>query len=235
MYDKAATYYDKLYTWKDYAGEAAHLHGLVQLNKQTEEVDLLDVACGTGGHIPYLGLHYQVEGLDLDGEMLAVARQRFPDVTFYQGDMRNFDLGKSYDVITCLFSAIAHTVTLDNLQQAFNTFYKHLKPGGVALVEGFIQPEVWEDRHVGGLFVDEPELKITRMNRSEREGNVVKAVFHYLVGTPDSIDYFTEDHQLALFSDDEYLHALRSAGFEAKAAGSGLMAERSLFIGLRPL
>src|SRR5690606_7246410 len=125
MFIKSAAFYDKIYSWKDYASEAAQLHNLVQLNKQNEGVALLDVACGTGGHFPYLQTHYQLEGLDLDKEMLAVARERFPDVTFYHADMRNFDLGKSYDVITCLFSAIAYAVTLENLQQAMNAFYRH--------------------------------------------------------------------------------------------------------------
>lgn len=235
MFTKSAEFYDKLYDWKDYAGETSHLHELIQLHKGTEGVALLDVACGTGAHLEYLRLHYQVEGLDLDGEMLAIARQRFPDMTFHHGDMRDFDLGKTYDVITCLFSSIAYTATPDNLQQAFHTFYKHLKPGGVALVEGFIEPDAWHDRHVGAIFVDEPDLKITRMNRSQRDGDLVHVTFHYLVGTPESIDYFTEDHQLALFSDAQYLTSLQAAGFDAKKAGSGLIAEKSLFIGVRPL
>ena len=73
------------------------------------------------------------------------------------------------------------------------------------------------------------------MTRSVREGDVVTAMFHYLVGTPDGIEYLTEEHRLALFSDDEYIDALRGAGLAAAVVANGLMPERGLFIGVRPL
>ena len=104
------------------------------------------MACGTGAHIPYLRDHYQIEGLDLDEGMLNVARERHPEVPFHVGDMRTFDLGKTYDVITCLFSAIAYAVTLDDLRQTAQTFARHLKPGGVVLAEGFINPDLYQGR-----------------------------------------------------------------------------------------
>ena len=35
---------------------------------------IVDVACGTGGHLTYLKHHYVAEGLDLDPNLLAIAR-----------------------------------------------------------------------------------------------------------------------------------------------------------------
>ena len=235
MFEKSAEFYDLIYQWKDYVSESSKLHAFIQQHKQSDGNRLLDVACGTGAHIPYLRDHYQIEGLDLDEGMLKVARERHPDVPFHVGDMRDFDLGKRYDGITCLFAAIAYNVTLDDLQRTLRTFYQHLKPGGVVLVDGFIQLELWRDNHIHAMLVDEPDFKITRMNRSERDGNAVTLNFHYLVGTPESIDYFTEQHTMTLFSDDEYLGAFRGAGLEATVVANGLMPERGLFIGVRPL
>ena len=49
---------------------------------------LLDVACGTGKHLEVLQHEFEVEGLDLDGDLLAIARERLgPAVPLYQGDM----------------------------------------------------------------------------------------------------------------------------------------------------
>jgi ubiquinone/menaquinone biosynthesis C-methylase UbiE len=235
MFTKSAEFYDRIYHWKDYAGEAAKVHALIQQHKQTDSSELLDVACGTGGHFPYLRDHYQLAGLDLDEGMLAVARQRFPNVPFYHGDMRDFDLDQPYDVIICLFSAIAYVVTLEGLQNTLNTFYRHLKPGGVAIIEGFIKPEQWLDRHIGALFIDDPELKIARMNHNVRVGNQVALHFHYLVGTPAGVEHMTEEHTLTVFTDAEYLAALQQARFEATLIEDGLMPERGLFVGVRPL
>ena len=235
MYTKSAEFYDRIYHWKDYAGEAAKIHALIEQYKQSDGNTLLDVACGTGGHFQHLSANYQLSGLDLDEGMLAVAREHFPDIPVYASDMRSFKLEQSFDVIICLFSAIAYVVTLDDLQQTLDTFYAHLNPGGIAIIEGFIKPDLWLDRHIGAQFIDDPELKIVRMNHNVRDDNVVTVHFHYMVGTPTGVETMMKDHTLTMFSDAEYLNALEQAGLAATLVDDGLMPERGLFIGVRPL
>jgi len=58
--------------------------------------------------LEYLRNHYEVEGLDISQELLTIAGQRNPGVPLHLGDMTNFDLGRAFDVVTCLFSAIAY-------------------------------------------------------------------------------------------------------------------------------
>src|SRR5918998_228728 len=117
MYTQSARFYDALYRFKDYAAASGQLVSLLQQRNPNAET-LLDVACGTGKHLENLRDQYQVEGLDLNPEMLEIARRRCPDVSFHQGDMANFNLGRTFDVVTCLFSAIGYVKTLDNLQRA---------------------------------------------------------------------------------------------------------------------
>lgn len=235
MFKKSAHFYDLIYQQKDYAGEANKIRGFIQQHKQSAGNTLLDVACGTGAHIPYLRDHYQIEGLDLDDGMLDVARQRHPDETFHVGDMRDFDLDQTYDVIVCLFSAIAYVKTLDGLGQALGCFARHLKPGGVAIVEGFVNPAKWRSGHIPLGVAEDSDLKIVRMSHNEIIDRVAVLNFHYLVGTPDEVSYFTERHELALFTDDEYLNAFRGAGLDVTLVAGGLMRDRGLFIGVRPL
>ena len=130
MFSKTAQYYDKIYAHKDYQAEAAYLQAIVERDTHAGRKTLLDVACGTGGHIAYLKAHYQVSGLDLDPGLLEIARRRYPDVPFYQGDMIDFGLGRRFDVITCLFSAIGYVRTIDNLNRAVRRMAQHLEPGG---------------------------------------------------------------------------------------------------------
>jgi len=111
MFTKSAAFYDAIYSFKNYEREAQQLHALIQQHKRSTGMALLDVACGTGAHIPFLREHYAVEGLDLDANLLAIARQRNPDITFHQADMLDFDLGHSFDVIVCLFSSIGYVKT----------------------------------------------------------------------------------------------------------------------------
>ena len=174
-------------------------------------------------------MRYEVEGLDLDPEMLAVARERLPNVPFHEGDMADFDLGKRFDAVVCMFSSIGYVRSEERLRSAIASMARHVEPGGVLVVEPWLAPEDWLDRHVGAVFVDEPELKIARMNIAQREGNVSIVEFEYLVGTPDGIERFTERHELGLFTVEQYLEAFRAAGLEAEHDPEGPMG-RGLYI-----
>ncbi|TMI14651.1 class I SAM-dependent methyltransferase, partial [Candidatus Bathyarchaeota archaeon] len=131
MYDRSAEFYDAIYSFKNYEKETARLHELIQQDKRSPGNELLDVACGTGGHIAYLKRNYSVEGLDNSPLMLRLARKKHPDVVFYRRDMTNFWLRKEFDVVTCLFSAIGHVKTRRRLDLAVRAMARHLKPGGV--------------------------------------------------------------------------------------------------------
>ena len=228
MFSRSARIYDAIYaSIRDYPREAAELDRLIQERRPGART-LLDVACGTGAHLEHLE-GYGVEGLDLDPEMLAVARERLPDVPFYEGDMAAFDLGERFDAVVCMFSSIGYVRTEERLSSAIASMARHLEPGGVLVVEPWLSPDVWMDRHVGAVFVDDPELKIARMNVAQREGTVSMFEFEYLVGTPDGIERFTERHELGLFTVEQYLQAFRIAGLEAEHDQEGPMG-RGLYI-----
>ena len=232
-YAKSARFYDAIYAWKDYAGETDQLHALIQQYKQSPGANLLDIACGTGGHIPHLCKPYAVQGLDLDENMLAIARERFPDIEFHRDDMADFSLHQTFDVITCLFSAIGYVMTEVRLQQAIQNMANHLVPGGVLIVEPWLSPEEWKPGSLHGLNVEEPNLRISRMNINEVDGNISIIDFHTMVGTPDGIHTFSERHELGLFTTETYLDAFQRAGLDVIYDPEGLMG-RGLFIGVRP-
>jgi ubiquinone/menaquinone biosynthesis C-methylase UbiE len=234
MFSKSAKFYNALYgsMGKDYVTEAQKVHEIIQEHKRALGNTLLEVACGTGIHASILRENYQVEGLDLDHEMLAVASQTYPDIPFHQADMVDFDLGKQFDAITCLFSSIGYVKTKKRLNKAIQTMTKHLLPGGVLIVEPWFTPDQWQTGRVGALFVDQPELKISRMSLGGVKGRLSILYFHYMVGTPLGINTFKERHELGLFTHEEYLEAFQKTGLEITHDSEGLDG-RGLYIGLK--
>jgi ubiquinone/menaquinone biosynthesis C-methylase UbiE len=230
MYSKSARYYDAIYAFKDYAKEAEHLHALILEHKRGDGVRLLDVACGTGNHLTHLNDHYEIEGVDLDEQMLEIARRKHPDVAFHQGDMLDFNLDQSFDVVTCLFSSIGYVKTVARLNQAMANMGRHLVPGGLLIVEPWLTPETYQPGTVHATFVDEPELKIARINVSQVEDGISVFDMHHLVGTPQGVEHFVERHELGLFTHEQYLASFLEAGLETVFDDEGLTG-RGIYIG----
>ena len=101
------------------------------------------------------------------------------------------------------------------------------------VVEPWLAPEAVVVPHVGAVFVDEPELKIARVNTIEVDGRRSSFEFQYLVGTPAGVEHFTERHELGLFTREEHLAAFRAAGLAVEHDEEGLMG-RGLYVGVAP-
>jgi ubiquinone/menaquinone biosynthesis C-methylase UbiE len=232
LYDRLAELYDAIYSFKNYEKETAKLHQLIQQHKRSPGNELLDLACGTGGHITYLKNSYSVEGLDISQPMLRLARKKHPDIVFHHGDMVKFKLKKQFDAVTCLFSAIGHLKTKHKLGLAIRNMARHAKPGGLVIVEPWFTPEQYIIGWLSANFVDQPKLKIARIGISKARGKLSIQNLHHLVGSQDRVEHFVEKLVMGLFTQDEYLDAFRRAKLETVYDPEGLMG-RGLYIGTR--
>jgi SAM-dependent methyltransferase len=228
VFSDSAHIYDAVYGFKDYEAEAGRIHAIIEEHSRDAST-LLDVACGTGRHLEHLRAWYEVSGLDLDPRLLEIAHDRLGDVQLSAGDMVSFELGRRFDVVTCLFSSIGYVGTLERLNLAITSMAAHLRPGGLLLVEPWLTPDVWQTDRPHLLTVDEPELKIARMTIPGREGRLAVMNFAYLVGTPVGLQQFSERHEAALFTDHEYQQAFIDAGLTVDRDEHGLIG-RGLYI-----
>jgi SAM-dependent methyltransferase len=143
VFDESAELYDLFYDWKDYHAEAEKVRELVAA-RNPDARTLLDVGCGTGSHLVHVCDWYEVEGLDLNADLLQVAARRLPVVTLHEADMRDFDLGRTFDVVACLFSSIGYVETTDGLSRAVESMARHLAPSGVLIVEPWFSPSTFD-------------------------------------------------------------------------------------------
>jgi len=228
---KTARYYDRIYAFKDYAAEARRVVEIAREHVRSGGDRLLDVACGSGRHIEHLRREFDAEGLDLADELLDLARERNPGVPFHQGDMTGFELGRRFDVVTCLFSSIGYARTEENMRRAIACMARHAAPGGVVLVEPWFTPDAWQPNTVHALYIDEPDLKIARVNTSYVDGRLSYFDLHHLIGTPEGTEHIVERHELGLFERAEVLAAFEAAGLAVTYDAEGLTG-RGLYIGV---
>jgi SAM-dependent methyltransferase len=231
VYRDSARYYDAIYSFKDYASEAEFVTARIRARKP-DAVTLLDVACGTGAHLVQFARSFTVEGVDLSEEQLAVARVRLPEVPLHHGDMTTFDLGRTFDAVTCMFSSIGYAgTTTDRLDTAIARMAAHLSPGGVLVVEPWLQPDGFEDGHLSTLFVDEPDIAIARMSIAHKDGRRSWFDMEHLIGTTDGIERLTEHHELGLFTVEEHVAAFERAGLSVEHDPEGPIG-RGLYVGV---
>ncbi len=230
-----AEVYDLVYRGRgqDFRGEAALVTRLVG-ERRPGAGSLLDVGCGTGEHLRALRASFpHVEGLDRSESMIAVARAKLPGVTVHAGDMCDFDLGRTFDAVICLSSAVAYLPSASAMRAAVARMAAHLAPGGVLLVEPWYFPDTYLDGHIAGDVLREDGRTVCRVSRAERLGQGVRVDSHYVVADRRDIRHFTETQVFGLWPREWYARALRDAGCSAEYV-EGVQSRRGLFVG-RPV
>lgn len=232
LYRELAKYYDKIYHWKDYTIETTKIKELIKQHKTTSGNSLLEVGCGTGHHITHLQDTFQCTGVDLNEEILEVAREKLPNTEFIQANMITMDLGRRFDVITCLFSSIGYVKTYSNLKKTLENFSSHLYRGGVAIIEPWFTKDVYAVGRPSITVYEDDDLKIARVNVSEIDGDVSVMDMHYLIAERGKkIKHYIDRHELGLFEVDKTLEIMKGVGFNAEYLPDGLMEKRGLYIG----
>jgi SAM-dependent methyltransferase len=225
IFDAYADYYDLLYRDKDYAGEAAYVHGLIQ-HHGPGTVEVLELGCGTGSHAAQLaGYGYRITGVDRSEAMVRQARSRCADnepvpPEFVVGDLRDFRAGKAFDVVLALFHVMSYQTGNADLQAAMTTAAAHLRPGGLFIFDCWYGP---------GVLNDPPETRVrrlcgegmtmTRIAEPDHRPNENRVDVHYevIVEGPQGLDHIREIHAMRYLFAPEVDLLLESAGLRRLA------------------
>jgi SAM-dependent methyltransferase len=171
--------------------------------------------------------------LDADEWMLRIAASRVPGVPLHLGDMRDFDLGERFDVITCLGSSIAWMRTDADMRRAVANMARHLHPGGVLIIEPWDSPEESppeDDPYLN--VVEEPGRTVVMLETTRLCGAVWLQESHYLIATPAGVEHVSEVAEQGAFTREQNSSAFRAAGLTVEHDPVGLL-NRSLYIGVR--
>lgn len=110
-----------------------------ELSEKSELHNFLAIACGTGRRAINIreltGRNYNIEGVDICGEMCKEARKR--DMQARHGDWLEVDFKKgTFEVITFLYS-FGHIPTNEGRMSTLQKIYQKLAPGGILFFDLF--------------------------------------------------------------------------------------------------
>ena len=111
--------------------------------KICENIDVLDVGCGTGVMFPfYLERNVKnITAIDLSPEMIKIAKSKFPQANVICGDAENIIFDKQFDVVM-IYNAFPH---FPEPQRLVENLSKALKSGGrISIAHGMSKKELDE-------------------------------------------------------------------------------------------
>jgi SAM-dependent methyltransferase len=163
---------------------------------------VLELGSGTGRVlIPTARAGSSITGLDSSPSMLAICRDRLgreaPDVrsraTLLEGDMRAFDLGRRFALITLPFRPFQHLVTVEEQLGCLDCIRRHLAPDGRLILDLF-NPSLEALTQPTGIETVEAEFAMPdgrtvqrgfRIVARDRAGQVNQVELYYDVTGPD--------------------------------------------------
>ena len=213
LYKKFARYYDLCYHDKDYSKETRFVQDLIRKHG-IKGRSVLEVGIGTGGHAVYLeNRGYDVFGIDLHKEMLAVARKKGLKVK--QGDMRDFRLKRKFDIILCLFSTIHYNQNKNDLKKTIRNLYSHLKEGGILVFDMGFNEERFESGHKH-LAEWSDGIDFLRFSKSRRKGNKAILDMGYIVYKKSKLHFGEDHHILGIFRTREVRQMCEQVSFRTR-------------------
>ena len=230
IYDKLARYYDMTHKMHPYKAQTDFADMVFQKYGNGGK-RVLAICCGTGEHARYMiEKGYDVTGIDLSQDMLAIARKKFLNrarkPSFIQKDVTKLYFDEEFDGAYC-FNAFFHMTTYEMIVEALKRIWCSLKKGGVFtfdVLNGWQMLDTSPNMHIS----QEENIKIIRFeNRTIDKMRRVKHIDSlWVIEENGHVSLELDSYELRMFFHDELIFLLENSGFEPLAVyGDDLSSE----------
>jgi SAM-dependent methyltransferase len=164
-YQVTAEFYDYVIPYRDREDVAFYVEAA-----QTHGGPVLEIGCGTGRVlIPTAQAGIDIVGMDASPQMLDICRKRVQQepadvrqhvLDLVDADMRGFDLGRRFSLITVPFRPFQHLLTVEDQCTCLERIHQHLDDDGTLILDLF-NPSlkiIGKDDICGKEIGDEPEF-----------------------------------------------------------------------------
>lgn len=207
LYSSLSGFYDRVFPFQE--STYRFLAGHVKADPQ----NVLDVGCGPGHYVGRFAHEgYAAYGIDVDREMIDLARLVHPHATFYRKDMRDLStLAERFHLIFCIGNGLSHLPAAE--------LGRFLQAVGDRLVRGgtwIVQTVNWDRILEHETFRFPPKVlskQDLRLYREYRQISAERARFVLTLeqaGTP----LFTEELWLYPVCADDLMDLHEDVGFE---------------------
>lgn len=167
-YEEFAYTYDRLMNtmpykdWLHFVQESFDRFGV-------KPISIVDLGCGTGNlTIPLAREGYQMTGIDLSEDMLAVAEQKAGEqvgqlrssraIRWLQQDLREWELGEPVDAAISFCDSLNYLLEEEEIADAFRQTFEGLKSGGLFLFDVHTPQQLFAYAEAQPFFLNEDDV-----------------------------------------------------------------------------
>lgn len=217
-YGAFAEIYDLLMDDFDYPAWAEYYLKLLS-EAGVKPKTLAECACGTGSlTIPFAKRGIRVTGVDLSGEMLAVAQQKARkngvQAMFVKQDMSRLALPRPADALVCGCDGVNYLLTEAQLRGFFQSAHQAIRPGGALTFD--ISSEYKLENVLGNGFFGEErdEAAYLWANQWDEKARTVRMDLTFFCREPGGLyRRFAETHVQKAHRPDELVRLMEECGF----------------------
>jgi SAM-dependent methyltransferase len=195
--------------------------------------EVLEIGCGTGRVLlPTARAGVRITGLDASAAMLEECRRsvaKEPDevrarISLHTGDMRSFNLGRRFDLVTLPFRPFQHLVDVPEQTGCLRCIHSHLNAGGKLVLDVFNPSLDYLTCSLEETLGTEPEFtmpdgrRVLRTRRAlsrdiARQVNEVELAYR-VTKTNGEVEHFAHVFPMRYYFRYEIEHLLARCGFE---------------------
>ncbi|URN93064.1 MAG: class I SAM-dependent methyltransferase [Candidatus Pristimantibacillus lignocellulolyticus] len=219
-YGQFATVYDRLMADMPYEEWIAFAEAVWQQHGKPQKV--VDLGCGTGSiAIPLAIKGYQVVGIDLSSDMLAVAAQKLEqqssvdgNLTLLEQNMSQWELSEKVDSVISFCDCLNYIVDEDDLLATLSATYDQLKQGGSFIFD--VHPITRFEQYAADqpFVYDENGISYMWSSEYDEDDHIIEHFLSIFVQEADGrYSRIDEEHVQRAYSSKWLEGALRSVGF----------------------
>ncbi|GET26017.1 class I SAM-dependent methyltransferase [Prolixibacter sp. NT017] len=216
LYTTLARVYHEMYRHIfDYDEEFRFYDDLLRKNHCKK---ILEVGCGSGMLARrFLNNGYDYIGLDVAGEMLAIAREEIQQDVLVQSDMRDLRFSNEFDAVLITGRSLAYVTDNKGIMDTLTGIQNALKKNGLFVFGIFEANGIFDNFGDFEQTIELPNKTIQRINKLEKNlatGWTWNWHARYLIESEGKVTEYDDTTILRAFTKDEILLFLKLAGFD---------------------
>lgn len=222
-YQRFAAVYDQLMREAPYEHWLTFVAECSLKNRKTarsNRISIIDLGCGTGTLSLLLAKDgYEVIGVDLSEEMLAVAATKSNAesvrVQWLQQDMTELNVGREVDMVICFCDSLNYLVKGEDIRRMFQNVHRHLAPGGLFLFDTHSEYQMREVFGSNTFAQNEEAVSLIWHCDYDEHSRIVEHDLTFFIKHPEGhYVRFDETHRQAYYSSTDLSDWLGESGFE---------------------